>query len=1723
MSDEIDRLEIVVEAEANKANRALSGMEKRLDRVADSLAKVMLLANKGFDMNKFFGTSTGEKKAEQFGKRMADDLIKGFNLDRAGSEVKRQVRNLSNSIANGLYSGGKNKSYISDMDKLGDVIKRNGSVAENVSSDYKELYDTIRAIGKIRISPETAKSLGDDYKDRSGILKSKMSTGTGIELDSIYQELKGRFSDILPDVSNTEDQFYAINDSVREFISLRDQAFRKVNEDEAYEAVAKSVEDLNTELRVAKAESDAFNSSLSEMKSLSESFKFDFSGLESAQKTMDSMVKKPKARKAPSVENADFDKTARSIDDLFDKYGKAGLGIDYSDMGFRELQREQAKMQREARRYSAALDEKISVEQPRELGKAYDKLVYKIQRARNATADLGDEIEKRQRLFRELGGALTQSGGKENSEIDSAIEEFKGLGKEFELPTFKTEDDLIKYIDAVEEKFLDLYEVARQADSEVDFSNTIKQLAYLDNILGRSRSYLSSFPDKGESNISLPETSYSVDVNEALDMTFGDGAAEFKKQLDEVGESASSVGSKMNNFKKSLDDQELKTYEAQIRKLKKELFEIASQGFKQGDPEYDEKAKELAVLTAKQKQYNKALRDSANAEVGKSGSASRLKSIGNAFSSSTSKVKKFTTTVRSGFKKASGAVSGFLSTLGKLGKGLAYPIEQLGRMRNAVFGLQQQTNKGMSWGRMIGSSVLFSFVFQGISMIQRAIAEGSNNLVQYSNAYNQSISSMVSALTYLKNAWAAAFAPIVNVVAPYIQSFINMIAGALNAIGTFFAALTGKGFVVHAKKVVQNYGASLADVGSSGNDAGKGLDDANKSAKKLQRTVLGFDQLNILNDPNAGSGSGGGNGSGSGGGGGLDLSPSEMFETVKVDGPLADFAKKLREAFLAKDWEGLGEILADGVNTGLQKLYDAINWKNVGPKITYFCNAFTTTFNSLVDNINWDLMGRTVGAGINTLVNTFNLLFDEERGIKFKLIGEKISTGLRGAIDEIEWTNLGNALGNYFMIAWDFLSGFVSDMSRRSDAGITGWAELGIALGNAVAGVFQKIDFPSIGLTLANGLNGFSTILQNFTNTVPWDEIAVNITTGINNFITKTKWDELGASLSGFVMKLLGTFQDVVHRTDWNAIGVAIGEFLGKIDWGGILLTVGDIIWTAFSGMLSGLFDTGTGTVFVAFVGALALLKGVFGFVDLSTSISEWITKASNTFGGFGELIKTNVVPKVADGIRLITGEGGLFSKIGSAASKVAGLAGKAFTSIGDFITTTAAPAIKTGVDFISGTIFPKISSAASTVVAKAGPILTSIGTKIFSPTGLLIAGIAGGVALIVTHWDEIKDAASKVKDWVGEKWNQVKDWTSKKWSEISTSLSKTWDNLKSWASEKFTNIKDSVSKAWEGAKSATSNLWSSAKKTAGNIWESMKSGASNIFGSIGRKVKETWSGTESDTSKAWSNSKRQVDSSINGIDSSVKSKMNSVKSIVSSTMNQVGNIFESKWRSISSTSTSAIGQMQTSVSQKMGNMKNSISSSMNSIISSYRSNWKSMVNVTKSEMNSCVSVFRSFPSKVSSAMSSMYTVGKNAANSFKRGLQSVHIPTPHMNISSYSKQSVGDKVISIPRFKVKWYAQGGFPNMGELFIANERGPELVGRMGNRNVVANNNQIISGIAEGVGPAIYNAVLAAMSQSVGGKNGDVHITLEIDGGKLVTKIVKKYNEMKGSDPNFGFVY
>ena len=62
---------------------------------------------------------------------------------------------------------------------------------------------------------------------------------------------------------------------------------------------------------------------------------------------------------------------------------------------------------------------------------------------------------------------------------------------------------------------------------------------------------------------------------------------------------------------------------------------------------------------------------------------------------------------------------------------------------------------------------------------------------------------------------------------------------------------------------------------------------------------------------------------------------------------------------------------------------------------------------------------------------------------------------------------------------------------------------------------------------------------------------------------------------------------------------------------------------------------------------------------------------------------------------------------------------------------------------------------------------------------------------------------------------------------------------------------------------------------------------------------------------------------------------------------------------------------------------------------------------------------------------------------------------------------AVGIGLIGVSMKKIGLFAQGGFPDRGSLFIANESGSELVGSWGNCNAVFNNTQILQGITAGV--------------------------------------------------------
>ena len=108
----------------------------------------------------------------------------------------------------------------------------------------------------------------------------------------------------------------------------------------------------------------------------------------------------------------------------------------------------------------------------------------------------------------------------------------------------------------------------------------------------------------------------------------------------------------------------------------------------------------------------------------------------------------------------------------------------------------------------------------------------------------------------------------------------------------------------------------------------------------------------------------------------------------------------------------------------------------------------------------------------------------------------------------------------------------------------------------------------------------------------------------------------------------------------------------------------------------------------------------------------------------------------------------------------------------------------------------------------------------------------------------------------------------------------------------------------------------------------------------------------------------------------------------------------------------------------------------------------------------------------------------------------------------------------TIPKLKVDWYANGGFPDMGQMFIAREAGPELVGNINGRTAVANNDQIVAAVSQGV----YSAVVAAMGNNNSG-SGEQHINVYLDGKQITASVEKRQSErgrtLMGNQLGYGY--
>ena len=198
--------------------------------------------------------------------------------------------------------------------------------------------------------------------------------------------------------------------------------------------------------------------------------------------------------------------------------------------------------------------------------------------------------------------------------------------------------------------------------------------------------------------------------------------------------------------------------------------------------------------------------------------------------------------------------------------GLARIISQLGRMM-----------------RMKALRLIVGSLIQGFK-------QGLQNVYYWAKAtgdqFAVSMDTISTSMNYAKNSIGAAFSSILNLVAPHIDNLIDILVTGINYINMFFAALGGQSTYTKAKKVATEFGT--AATGALGGAAG--------AARELKEelSVLDFDELNQLQAQPTSSG-----GSGGGGGGGTPATDyADMFEKANIeDNFLTRTAGWLRENF----------------------------------------------------------------------------------------------------------------------------------------------------------------------------------------------------------------------------------------------------------------------------------------------------------------------------------------------------------------------------------------------------------------------------------------------------------------------------------------------------------------------------------------------------------------------------------------------------------------------------------------------------------------------------------------------------------------------------------------------------------------------------------------------------------------------------------------------------------
>lgn len=534
-------------------------------------------------------------------------------------------------------------------------------------------------------------------------------------------------------------------------------------------------------------------------------------------------------------------------------------------------------------------------------------------------------------------------------------------------------------------------------------------------------------------------------------------------------------------------------------------------------------------------------------------------------------------------------------------------------------------NKGFKMFIRYGLGVRSLFAL--INKLRRALIEGFGNLAQVNEPFNRAMSEMMTALNTLKNSFASAFAPIIEVVSPILTHFINLLAEAVTKVGMFIATLTGKSSYARALPVYQDYAASVDKTSKSSKKAAKATKDQNKAAKELKRTLAGFDDIEILEDnKDTGTGTSGTDGTN------IADSVASAFETVPLGSAFEDLAKKLKDAWKNADFTEIGKLIGEKLKSAL----DSIPWdkikdtlKKIAKSIATFLNGFLETpglftsigttlgeaFNSAfeflesfitnfhwsslgtairdlivsaLETVDWELIYRTMkdlGSGIGEAINSalddptiwstiFTSISNGLNSIVYGVdsflttvhwgsIAANIGNGLNDGIEAFDWNALADTLSDLINSVFDIWYNFITTFD---------FEKFGKHIGETLSNAVKKISWSRGATSIAQTINKLYSALNGFIATTDWETLAKVVVNAIATFFKTLDWTQFGTFLSLCFIKLLNVLTTIIKEIDWDNlpgnITKAIKDFLVGFDWQGLLNSVGGLIGAALKAVV---------------------------------------------------------------------------------------------------------------------------------------------------------------------------------------------------------------------------------------------------------------------------------------------------------------------------------------------------------------------------------------------------------------------------------------------------------------------------------------------------------------------------------------------------------------------------